>query len=373
MIYLDHNASSPIKPAVRAAVMEAMERTGNPSSVHRYGRIARKHIEEARAKVAALVGVKPSQVIFTSGGTEANNMALRSGGVTTLLPSAIEHDSILSVASDALRLPVKMEGVVDLTKAEKIFKDTKAPALIAVMLVNNETGVIQPIAEIVRLAQQYGHKVHTDAVQAAGRLPLDFKALDVQSLSLSAHKIGGPQGIGALIVAEKMVFQPLLQGGGQEMNRRAGTENVAGIVGFGVAAQLAVDDLRDTLRLRLLRDELQQQLLDSAEGDVVVLGAKADRVGNTLCIAMNGVSSETQVMAMDLAGVAVSAGSACSSGKVKSSHVLRAMGYDIDVAAAALRISLGWNTETKDIARCIEAWRVLYRRTHEITTNRAAA
>ena len=358
MVYLDYNATAPLKPAVRDAMLEAMALGGNPSSVHRYGRIARRHIEEARAKVAALVGVKPAQVVFTSGGTEANALAAV-GGFSIV--SAIEHDSVLANAPDAQRLPVTKDGTVDVATAAAIFAATPA-GRVAVMLVNNETGVIQPLAALAPLAKTHGHRLHCDAVQAAGRIPLDFETLGVDSLTLSAHKIGGPQGVGALIVAENYPLPALLRGGGQEMNRRAGTENVAGIVGFGVAAQLAADDLRAAPQLRQWRDALQAQLAAIAGDEAIMIGADAERVANTLCVALRGVSSETQVMAMDLAGVAVSAGAACSSGKVKASHVLRAMGHDDAIATAALRLSLGWNTQPDDLARCAEAWKALFLR-----------
>jgi len=255
--------------------------------------------------------------------------------------------------------------VIDLAAARNILKAAPSGSLVSAMLVNNETGVIQPVEELARIAKSFGHLVHCDAVQAAGRLPLDFASLGVDFLSLSAHKIGGPQGIGALIVADKVAFAPLIRGGGQEMNRRAGTENAAGIAGFGVAVQLAADDLRDMPRLNALRDELQKRLMKIGGASVAVPGENAPRVGNTLCIAMRGVRNETQVIGLDLAGIAVSAGSACSSGKVKASHVLRAMGCPGDVAGSALRISLGWATTAEDIDRCARAWQTLYERTHE--------
>jgi cysteine desulfurase len=362
MIYLDHNASSPAKPAVRTAMLEAMERSGNPSSVHRFGRIARRYMEEARGSLAAFVGVRPARVVFTSGGTEANAMVLRGSRASTIITSAIEHDSVLANTPKAIRLPVTSDGVVDLAAAADIMKAEPAGALVSVMLVNNETGVIQPVEELSKIAKACGHFMHTDAVQAAGRLPIDVASLGVDFLTLSAHKIGGPQGVGALIMDEKSALKPLLKGGGQEMNRRSGTENVAGIIGFGIAALLAVDDLRDMPRLSALRDSLQKQLLDIGGSDAVVLGAGAPRVGNTLCIAMRGTSSETQIMSMDLAGVAVSAGSACSSGKVKPSHVLRAMGASDEIASSAMRISLGWTTQNADIVRCAEAWASLHKR-----------
>jgi cysteine desulfurase len=372
MIYLDYNATAPMKPAVSKAILEAMERHGNPSSVHRYGRIARRYVEEARLAVSALAGVKPAQVIFTSGGTEANNMALRGVKAASIIVSAIEHDAVLATVPEAIKIPVAENGVIDCYAAEKIIKSAPAGSLISVMLVNNETGIIQPVAEIARMAKAAGHIIHTDAVQAAGRLPIDFNALGVDMLTLSAHKIGGPQGMGALVVGEKLPVAPLIRGGGQEMNRRAGTENVPGIVGFGIASRLAVDDLRDMPRLVHWRDDLEARLLKIAGDGAEVIGTGSPRVANTLSIAMKGVSSETQVMAMDLAGVAVSAGAACTSGKVKSSHVLRAMGFSEDVAASGLRISLGWNTALTDIDHAVEAWRGLYSRTRNNRQSQAA-
>ncbi|MGB9152852.1 MAG: cysteine desulfurase family protein [Alphaproteobacteria bacterium] len=370
MIYLDANATAVMKPAIRAAISESMERHGNPSSVHRYGRIARRYIEDARAAVAVLAGAKPAQVIFTGGGTEANNLIL--GNFASVIVSSIEHDSVLVFAAPENRLPVLPNGVVDLVAAEQILKDAPAGSLVSVMLVNNETGVIQPVAEIAALAKKFGHIVHVDAVQAAGRLPIDFVALGVDALTLSAHKIGGPQGVGALVAKESLMLKSLIKGGGQERNRRAGTENVAGIVGFGVAAQLAADDLLDMPRISALRDKLQNSLAKLGSNDVVIVGADMPRIANTLSIALCGVSGETQVAAMDLSGIAVSAGSACSSGKVKASHVLRAMGFDDDVAGSALRISLGWHTQEQDITRCIEAWHSLYQRTCTSRKTKAA-
>jgi cysteine desulfurase len=372
MIYLDYNATAPIKPAVRVAVTEAMERYGNPSSVHRYGRIARRYVEDARASVAAFVGVKPAQVVFTGGGTEANNMVLVGIGEVPIITSTVEHDSVLACTPHAKRLPVNGDGVVDLAAAEHIFRSAPTQSLVSVMLANNETGVIQPVAELARLAKTFGHYMHTDGIQAAARLPIDFATLGVDFLTLSAHKIGGPQGVGALIISEHVVLQSLIKGGGQEMNRRAGTENGAGIIGFGVAVQLAADDLLSVPQTIKWRDQVQNQLLAVAGGDAVVIGLHAPRVANTLCIAMRNVKSETQIMAMDLSGVAVSSGAACSSGKMKVSHVLRAMGCTDDVARSALRISLGWNTEQADIDRCIAAWTTLYQRMHNKHQSEAA-
>jgi cysteine desulfurase len=377
MIYLDYNATAPVKPAVRAAMLEAMERHGNPSSVHRYGRIARRYIQDARAAVAAFVGVKPAQVVFTGSGTEANNMVFHGLAGTHFITSSIEHDSILACTPAAQRIPVSCHGVVDLTAMEEIVRDAPKGSLVSVMLVNNETGVIQPLAEIGRIVRSYGHTVHVDAVQAAGRLPIDFTVLGADFLTLSAHKIGGPQGIGALVINENIALESLVKGGGQEMNRRAGTENVPAIIGFGLATQLAADDLRDVPRLSKWRDRLQSQIQKFASehgyDDIVILGEHAPRVANTLCVAMRNVSHDTQVMAMDLAGIAVSAGAACSSGKInKVSHVLNAMGYANDVAGAALRISLGWNSKAIEIDNFLDAWRPFYRRIHSNEQSEAA-
>lgn len=372
MIYLDYNATAPVKPAVVSSVVEAMTRHGNPSSVHRFGRIARRYVEEARASVAAFVGVAPVQVIFTGSGTEANNMVFNSASASAFYTSSIEHDSVLAATPIAQRIPVSRDGIVDLNALEMLLNAAPARSLVSVMMVNNETGVIQPVQEVVRLAKLYGHYVHSDAIQAAGRIPLNFKDLGVDYLTLSAHKIGGPQGVGALIVRENSLINSLIKGGGQEMNRRAGTENVPGIIGFGCAALLAADDLRNVPMLTKMRDTLQKRLLEIGGHDVVVIGDKSPRVANTLSVAMCQVSSETQVMALDLAGVALSSGSACSSGKVKASHVLRAMGFADDIAGCALRISLGWNTQATDIERCIEAWQALFDRTRKNMSSQAA-
>jgi cysteine desulfurase len=375
MIYLDYNATAPMKPAVRSAMMEAMERHGNPSSVHRYGRIARRYVDEARASVAALAGVKPTQVIFTSGGTEANNLILTQA-VPAVLTSAIEHDSVIAAVPDALRIPVTSSGVIDFEQAHQMMAAAPKGSLVTVMMVNNETGVIQPIAEIADIAKKFGHKVHCDAVQAAGKLPIDFAALGVDALTLSAHKIGGAQGIGALIVGEKFALAARSKGGGQEMNRRAGTENIPGIIGFGVASRLAVDDLREMPRFMkwrdVMRDKIETLAQDLGEGRVLFPGADAPHIATTLCVALRGVSSETQVVAMDLAGVAVSAGAACSSGKVKASHVLRAMGCADDIAASALRFSFGWNTQESEITQAVDAWHQMAKRTARGQQSQAA-
>ena len=372
-VYLDYNATAPMKPAVIAAVVEAMGRLGNASSVHRFGRLARRAVEEARERVAALVGARPEQVVFTSSGTEANNLALHGHerGHGRVIVSAIEHDSVRRAAPHAEILPVGADGVVDLEALARLLSRDGKPALVSVLLANNETGVIQPVAEIARLARSHGCLVHCDAVQAAGKIPVDLGSLGVHLVSLSAHKIAGPQGAGALVVADGVEVEPMLRGGGQERGRRAGTEDVAALAGFGIAAELAREGLGDTASLTRLRDDLERRVLDLAPG-VNIFGAEAPRVANTSCFTMPGVASETQVMALDLAGVAVSAGAACSSGKVQPSHVLRAMGASEAEAGGAIRVSLGWRTSAADIDRFMEAWGGLLARTRSAMAAPAA-
>ncbi|MCW5734419.1 MAG: cysteine desulfurase [Enhydrobacter sp.] len=366
--YLDHNATSPVRPAVLDAMLEALGAGGNPSSVHRAGRAARGRVDAARRQVAALAGALPSEVIFTSGGTEANNIAVACTHRERILVSAVEHESVLKAVPRAEIIPVDRNGVVDLAALERMLAGSE-PALVSVMFANNETGVLQPIAEIVRLARVAGALVHCDAVQAAGKVPLDLHRLGVDYLSLSAHKLGGPTGVGALAVRADAPFASDRKGGSQESNRRAGTENVAGIVGFGAAAEAS----RDGLDVASLRDRIEIGLRAIAP-TATVYGAGVPRLPNTTCISMPGVKAETQVMALDLAGVCVSAGAACSSGKVTRSSVLTAMGVDPAEAATAIRISSGWNTVSEDIDCLIAAWKGLYIRvTHSDLSQAHAA
>ncbi|MGE5506167.1 MAG: cysteine desulfurase family protein [Actinomycetota bacterium] len=359
--YLDCNAGAPVRPAVVAAMAEALAEPGNPSSVHGFGRAARRRLEQARAAVAALAGARPEGVVFTSGGTEANALALAGSGRDRILVSAIEHASVLEAVPQAERIPVTTDGVVDLGALEALLAADPRPALVSVMAANNETGIVQPVAEVSRLARAVGALFHCDAAQAAGRMEL---GLDVDMLTLSAHKLGGPPGVGALVLADPdRRLAPLLLGGGQERRRRAGTENLAGIAGFGVAAGLAVDDLANgvILELRHLRDRLEDEALRRVPGAVVV-GSGAPRLANTSCLALPGVDAQVAVMALDLAGVAVSAGSACSSGKVSASHVLAAMGLDRAVSGAAIRVSLGPASRWAEVEKFLDAWAGLARR-----------
>jgi len=355
--YLDWNATAPLRPEAAAAMAQALALGGNPSSVHRKGRAARELIERCREMVAALVGAPTDGVVFASGGTEANHLALLGAGRERVLVSAVEHSSTLQALPDAERIAVDGDGVVDPAVLAALFARDKRPALVSVMLANNETGVIQPVRELTEIAHAHGALLHCDAVQAAGKMPLSLDEIGADFLTLSAHKIGGPMGIGALVIAAGAEVTPLLRGGGQEHNRRAGTENLAGIAGFAAAS--AVADSAEYARVRELRDRLETVLA----GDAVIVGAGAPRLPNTSSIAMLGVPAETQIIALDLDGVMVSAGSACSSGKVGPSHVLAAMGVAPERANSTIRVSLGWSTSEADIAHFIDAWSALRRRT----------
>lgn len=359
-IYLDYNATAPVKPAVIEQVAETMAVVGNPSSVHGSGRQARLLVDQARRQVAALVGASPAAtVVFTSGGTEANNQALASVD-GAILTSAIEHESVLRADGDLLTVPVDQHGLVDLDALEEACH-RQSPKLLSVMLANNETGVIQPIREISRIAKAGETLLHVDAVQAAGKIMISLEGLGADFLTLSAHKLGGPQGVGALIIREGLEPSALLKGGAQEQRFRAGTENVAGIAGFGLAADLALTDTSFGEKVGRLRDHLEKGVL-AISPDTQVFGTKAPRLPNTSCLTMPGVSHETQLIAFDLAGIAVSSGSACSSGKVGPSHVLAAMNIPERDAATAIRVSFGWASSKTDAARFVEAYHDTYRR-----------
>ena len=359
-VYLDSNASAPLRPEVAALMVEVLAETGNASSVHGFGRVARRRVEVARAQVAALVGAAPEQVIFTSGGTEANNLALVGSGRARVLVSAGEHPSVLRAREGAELIALRSDGRIELGALPE-------DALVSVQLANNETGVLQPLEDVVAAARAAGALVHSDAVQAAGKVPVDFRALELDLMSLSAHKLGGPQGVGALVLAEGRVLSPDRRGGGQERSRRAGTENVAGIAGFGAAAALAKAELARFQALAELRDELERRLLAIAPA-LVVFGQQAPRLANTSCFALRGLAAETQIMALDLDGVAVSSGSACSSGKLEPSHVLEAMGADRELASCALRVSLGRHNVAEDIERLLASWAALYNRSRKHTS-----
>jgi cysteine desulfurase len=368
-IYLDWNATTPLRPEAREAMAAAWDLGGNPSSVHAEGRQARGLVEQARASIADAVGALPRNVIFTSGGTEANALALTPGlrrgsgfPVKRLLVSAIEHASVLAGG----RFPTEAVSTVGVTRAGLLDLDRLRamleggpPALASVMLANNETGAVQPVAEAGEIVHSAGGLLHVDAIQAFGKIHFDINAMNADLVTLSAHKIGGPKGVGALLLAEALPGpEPLLRGGGQELGRRAGTENVAGIAGFGAAAKAAMAVLqRDAIRLKELQTRLETGLRQTP--GVIVFADGVDRLPNTTLFAIPGLKAETAVIGFDLAGLAVSSGSACSSGKVQPSHVLEAMGFGPELAAGAVRLSLGWSTSDADVDRCLEAWRKL--------------
>jgi cysteine desulfurase len=371
-VYLDWNATAPLRPEARAAMIAALDQVGNPSSVHHEGRAARRLIEEARERVAALVGAEPRNVVFTSGGTEANTMALnpaletpeRKSGFDRLMMSAVEHASVRAGGGfrshQVEEIRVTAEGVVDLRALEhrlgELHRQGARPPFVSIMAANNETGVIQPVETAAALVHAAGGLLHVDAVQAAGRIPFDINRSGPDLMTVSAHKLGGPQGVGALIKrsADLHLAEPLLRGGGQERGARAGTENVAGIAGFGAAAASAMASMAaDGERMRSLCDRLEASL---ASGPTVVFGRNAQRLPNTSLFATPGMRAETALINLDLEGFAVSSGSACSSGKVAASHVLAAMGVPEDLHSGAIRLSIGPATHENEIDLFLKAW-----------------
>jgi cysteine desulfurase len=368
-VYLDWNATTPLRPEARAAMVAAWDLSGNPSSVHAEGRRARRLVEDARAVIAGAVGALPRNVVFTSGGTEANTLALTPGlrsaagqPVERLLLSAIEHVSVLAggrFAAKAIgKIRVSRSGVVDLEYLLGLLA-AGPPALVSIMAANNETGAVQPLAEAAAMVHAAGGLLHVDAIQAFGKIALNLKDMAADLLSLSAHKLGGPKGAGALVLADGLAgLEPFLRGGGQELGRRAGTENVAGIVGFGAAVGAAMTAFdADAKRLENLRNRLESGLRETP--GMIVFSEDAPRLPNTTLFTVPGMRAETAVIGFDLAGVAVSSGSACSSGKVQPSHVLEAMGFSPKLAQGAVRLSLGWSTSQSEVDCCLEAWRKL--------------
>jgi cysteine desulfurase len=368
-VYLDWNATTPLRREAREAVAAAWDLPGNPSSVHAEGRHARRLVEDARAGLAGAVGALQRNVVFTSGGTEANGLALTPGlrrgaglPVKRLVVSAIEHASVLAggrFAAEAIStVAVTNSGLLDLDHLRAALENGP-PALVSVMLANNETGALQPVKEAAEMVHSAGGLLHVDAIQAFGKIPFDVNMMNADLVTLSAHKIGGPKGVGAVVLAEGVLgLEPLLRGGGQELGHRAGTENVAGIAGFGAAAKAAMSALDDdAIRLEKLQNRLESGLRQTP--GVIVFSDDAPRLPNTTLFTVPGLKAETAVIGFDLAGIAVSSGSACSSGKVQPSHVLKAMGFGPELAQGAVRLSLGWSTLSKDIDRCLEAWRKL--------------
>jgi cysteine desulfurase len=363
--YLDHNASAPLRPEARAAMLSVLELVGNPSSVHAEGRKARAVIEQARLDVAALVGARTADVVFTSGASEANANVL-AGGWDTIFLSALEHDSVRASAKASgarvIEVPVYADGAFDAGAfADCVLVSDVAGfglTLVSLQHANNETGVLQPVAEVAAFARSHGFSVHCDAVQAPGRVAVDCTALGVDYLTISAHKLGGPKGAGALVIVDGAPLKPLIAGGGQERGRRAGTENIAAIAGFGAAASCASAELKSIERVRSLRDALEAGIAASTP-EAVIAGRDAPRLANTTCVALAGLTAETAVIRLDLAGVSVSAGAACSSGKVGASAALTAMGLAPELARTAIRVSLGHTSTDDDVAAFLAAWKTI--------------
>jgi cysteine desulfurase len=368
-VYLDWNATTPLRPEARAAMTAAWDISGNPSSVHAEGRRARRLVEDARAAVAASVAARPEGVVFSSGGTEANALALTPGlrrgagvPVQRLLVSAIEHASVLAggrFPADAIgTIAVTRSGLLDLDDLRTKLEGGPA-TLVSVMLANNETGAVQPVAEAAEIVHAAGGLLHVDAIQALGKIPFDIDSMKTDLVTLSAHKIGGPKGVGAVVLADGVQgLEPLLRGGGQELGRRAGTENVAGISAFGAATRAAMAALEEgAVRLRGLRERLEDGLLQTP--GIIVFSGDVQRLPNTTLFTVPGLKAETAVIGFDLDGIAVSSGSACSSGKVQPSHVLAAMGLSHELAQGAVRLSLGWSTSETDIDLTLKTWRKL--------------
>lgn len=366
--YLDWNATTPLRAEVRTAMAAAWAVVGNPSSVHAEGRAARHLIEQARAKVANALGGDPKNLIFTSGGTEANSLALTPGlrrgsgfPINRLVVSAIEHASVLAggrFPQDVVEiLPVSRSGVVDMARLVASLSEGP-PALVSIMSANNETGALQPIPEVADIVHAAGGMLHVDAVQSFGKIPCDIRSMKADLVSISAHKLGGPKGVGAVLLNQGVgALDALIRGGGQERGHRAGTENIAGIVGFGAAVEAMMASMGEEARQEDLRNRLEMGLRQTR--GVIVFCADVPRLPNTTLFTAPGLKAETAVIGFDLEGIAVSSGSACSSGKVQPSHVLRAMGVGPELAKGAVRLSLGWSTTEADIDRCLQAWRKL--------------
>jgi cysteine desulfurase len=364
--YLDWNATGKLRPQAHTAMLSALEVTGNPSSVHSSGRAARRLVERAREQVAALVGASARSVVFTASGTEANMLALTPALGDVLVVSRIEHPSVRSGGRFRAmeQIPVTSQGVVDLAALERQLAGCARP-VVSIMLANNETGVIQPVVAAAALVHAAGGLLHIDAVQGPGRIVCNFSALDADLMTLSAHKIGGPQGVGALILREGLPLDPLIKGGGQERGARAGTENVAGITGFGAAAEAAGEALgEEACRMAALRDRFEAGIRAQTP-EAVVFGSGVDRLPNTCLFAVPGMKAETAIIALDLEGVAVSSGAACSSGKVAPSHVLAAMGVDPELSQGAIRVSLGYSTTDGDVEAVLRAWAKLRERLYK--------
>lgn len=369
-IYLDYNATTPILPEALTAAVDALQHVGISTSTHKPGKETRQMIEAAREQVAKLVNGSFEGVIFTSGATEANNLFLKGVKTKRWIISGIEHSSMLKPVPEAELVPVSKDGVIDLNALEDMLKKDASPTLVSIMLVNNETGVIQPVREAAQIAHKYGAIMHTDAVAAAGKIQIDMQELGVDFLTLSGHKMGAPAGAGALVMAGCTQITPQIAGGTQEKRLRSGTLNTSGVVAMGVAADYATKHIADNQRFALLRDKIENEITKTSK-EAVIFGAKAPRVANTTFIGLPGITSDVQMMALDLAGIAVSGGASCGSGTIAPSHVLKAMGVPDNLSNAAIRISLGWKTTEAEIDTFIRHWREMYERVKPRLTSAA--
>jgi cysteine desulfurase len=367
-IYLDHNATSPMYEEVKNEMLAAMEMPLNPSSMHQYGKRAKGMLEDARAHIASALGLsKRFEIVFTSCGTEANNLAIN--GLRkhyAPIASNAEHVSVLNAVGKG-EISVSSDGLISLAALDELCKRQEKPFLISVMLANNETGAIQPVAQIVQTVHRYGGIVHTDATQALGKIPLNFEELNADLITLSAHKIGGPLGVGALVMKKDLPLEPILWGGGQEFRYRSGTQNTPAICGFSTAVELALRNLDKYQKLTTLRDHVEQQI-HFISPHSIFFSQSVDRLPNTSSFTMPNVLSETQVIHFDLCGIAVSAGSACSSGKAALPHVQMSMGYSEEIARTSLRISLGLGSSKADLENFIQAWKQLYYNSNSINS-----
>ena len=359
-IYLDYNATTPIREEVKQRMLEVMGPPLNSSSVHSYGRKAKSYLQNARNSVSNLINANNDQIIFTSGGTEANSMIMQSS--KRPLISSVEHDAVIASSFNPEFIEVNSDGVVCLNKLESKIKLIN-PDIISVMWANNETGVIQPIKEIVKIAKKFNIHVHCDAVQAVGKIKVDFKSSGLNSMAISSHKIGGPVGVGALIISDPFNINPIIFGGGQERGHRSGTENLIGIVGLGSASDLVSKDSELITNIALKQKQFEKLLRDNL-CDIKIFGDNVERLPNTTCVYMPHLEANAQVIALDLEGYAVSAGSACSSGKVKSSHVLKAMNAEF-ASNKSIRISSGWQNNQNDLEKLAHSYIELYKRSNK--------
>ncbi len=373
MIYADYNATAPLRPEAKTAIIKALEVGANPSSVHRMGREARKIIESARDTIAKAIGASPLELFFTSGGTEAVASTIRALMSTNqenykFLVNSTEHECVLQnvelLSGSVTKLPVLNSGLINLQYLQdaltKLTQESTEIPVLFLMLANNETGVIQPVSEAASLVREAGGLTFCDAIQGLGKTDVNVSILGVDYLALSAHKVGGPQGVGALWRRPNAPLQTLMAGGGQEKSMRSGTENLAGIAGFGTAVEVACNSLVDYQSLEESRNVMEKKL--KSEAEIVIAGEHVTRLAGVSNFAYAGFRSETQVMAMDLEGIAISSGSACSSGKVRRSEVLSAMGYDDELANCAIRASFGWNTKQEDFDQLSDIWLKVMRR-----------